>query len=76
VQVDPQHPGLRTILGLVLGLPASQTVTAHLWRTDQAVATATVDEFGNFILDSLDPGVYDLILSGEKNEVHIQNLTL
>lgn len=76
VQSDLQHPEQRTILGLVLGLPTAQTVTAHLWRTDQAVATTVIDDLGNFVMDALTPGIYDLILSSDKTEVHIQNLLL
>lgn len=74
IQVDLQYPDQRMILGLVLGLPAAQTVTAHLWRMDRSVTTTTVDDLGNFVMEALTPGAYDLILSSDKNEVHIQNL--
>ncbi|MEZ4726379.1 MAG: hypothetical protein R3E79_04515 [Caldilineaceae bacterium] len=76
VQTDVQQPTQRVLLGLVLGLPASQTVTAHLWRTEQAVATTMVDELGNFVIAALAPGAYDLILSSDKTEVHIQDLQI
>ena len=40
------------------------------------VATTTVDELGNFVLTALPPGLYDLILSSDKAEVHIQTLLI
>lgn len=92
VQNDVQYPTQRVLLGLVLGLPASQTVTAHLWRTEQPpaelgaaarrdeslqpMATTMVDELGNFVIAALPPGAYDLILSSDKTEVHIQDLQI
>ena len=42
----------------------------------KAVATTTVDELGNFVITALTPGVYDLILSSDKTEVHIQTLLI
>lgn len=76
VQTDGQSPAQRVLLGLLLGLPAPQTVTAHLWRADQPVATTPVDELGNFVIAALTPGAYDLILSSEKTEVHIPALVI
>jgi hypothetical protein len=32
VQADGQHPAQRVLLGLLLGLPDPQQITAHLWR--------------------------------------------
>lgn len=76
VQTDLEHPAQRMLLGLLLGLATPQTLTAYLWRADQPVATALVDELGNFILSALVPGSYDLILSDDKTEVHIQSLVI
>lgn len=76
VQPDLQHPAQRMLLGLLLGLETPQTVTAQLWHTDQPVATALVDELGNFILADLAPGIYDLVLCDDKTEVHVQALVI
>lgn len=76
VQTDAQQPALRMLLGLLLGLAEPQAVTAHLWRADQPVAMTTVDELGNFIITALLPGTYDLILSDDKTEVHVQALLI
>ncbi|MCE7986940.1 MAG: zf-HC2 domain-containing protein [Caldilinea sp. CFX5] len=40
------------------------------------VAATTVDELGNFVLSALTPGIYDLVLSSDKAEVHIQTLLI
>lgn len=76
VQADVQHPAQRMLLGLLLGLAEPQTITAHLWRADQPVATTMVDALGNFIISALVPGTYDLILSDDKTEVHVQALVV
>jgi len=76
VQEDGEHPAQRVILGLLLGLPDPHSVTAHLWRDDRPVTTTTVDELGNFVIPTLMPGIYDLILSSDKAEVHIQALSI
>lgn len=84
VEADGQHPAQRVLLGLLLGITPPQTITAYLWRMEQSttessakpVATTTVDELGNFVIDNLAPGAYDLILSSEKTEVHIAALSI
>lgn len=76
VQEDGEHPAQRVILGLLLGLPDPHSVKAHLWRDDRPVTTTTVDELGNFVISTLMPGIYDLILSSDKAEVHIQALAI
>jgi len=107
VQTDAQQPAYRVLLGLLLGLPDPQQISAQIWRAEQPtinslvttapptsslhnatpfmypvesptkpVATTTVDDLGNFVLTALTPGVYDLILSSDKAEVHIQTLLI
>ena len=63
-------------MGLLLGLLEPHSVTAHLWRDDHPVTTTTVDELGNFVIPALLPGFYDLILSSDKTEVHLQALSI
>jgi hypothetical protein len=75
VQDDPQKPGARTILGLLIGVETVETA-AHLWRDAQKVAQVPVDEFGNFALTGLDPGAYELIVSGLDFEIHLQELAV
>jgi hypothetical protein len=75
IQDDPEKPGQKSILGLVLGSdePALQ---AHLWQEGLLVKTVNVDELGNFTIMGLAPGLYDLILSGASFEIHVQALQI
>ncbi len=74
VQSDDPRTERRLLDGLVLGLDAA--LQATLWRAEQQVAAAPVDELGNFTVGNLAPGQYELILTGEQDEVHIQNLQI
>jgi len=73
VQDDAERPGRKVLLGLVIGMDTSG-VKAHLWQADQRLAVVPVDELGNFVIPSLAPGSYELILSGPEVEIHIQDL--
>jgi len=75
IQEDPQTPGSRTLVGLLIGIdPAG--FQAHLWHGTERLAISGVDELGNFSVPDLEPGEYQLILSGPKTEIHIQSLHL
>ncbi len=76
VQADAQNPTQRVMLGLLLGLPVPEVLTAHLWHANQPATTTPVDRLGNFVIAGLAPGTYDLILSGDKTEIHLQNLSI
>lgn len=75
IQDDPEHPGYKTILGLVLGT-ALPEMTAHLWQAGRPLATNPVDELGNFIFNQLAAGQYELILAGADVEIHVQDLQI
>ncbi len=55
VQDDPNAPGRKILVGLIL-VGEAAGLQAHLWRQDQAIASAEVDELGNFTLSGLEPG--------------------
>lgn len=75
VQPHPEAAGRYTLLGLLLGAePAG--LTAQLWQEERPVAAAEVDEIGNFTLGPLEPGDYELILSGPSLEIHVQDLSI
>jgi Putative zinc-finger len=69
-QDDPDAPDRKLVLGLVMG---AETVgwQAHLWRENQSVASVAIDEFGNFSAAGVQPGLHQLILSGDEAEVHL-----
>lgn len=75
IQDDPEHPGYKTILGLVLGATLSE-MEVHLWQEGRPLATNQVNELGNFIFDQLAAGQYELILTGSDVEIHVQDLSV
>jgi hypothetical protein len=76
VQDDAEQWGHKVILGLVTGR-ATHAWVAQLWRAEQCVTTAPVDDSGNFVMSGLAlQGSYELTLSGPEVRVHIQNLTI
>lgn len=75
IRDDPEHPGYKTILGLVLGTALSE-MAAHLWQEGRPLATNQVDELGNFIFSQLAAGQYELILAGPDMEIHVQDLQI
>ena len=76
IQEDPDQPGRKTATGLVIGVDEPRELEVHLWRDDQHLAVASVDETSNFFIPNLDPGGYELILSGPELEFHIQDLAV
>jgi anti-sigma factor RsiW len=51
-------------------------VTAHLLHNEALIRTAKLDELGNFILDDLSPGTYQLTLRLPDREVVVEALSL
>jgi hypothetical protein len=75
IQDDPDEPGRRTLLGLVIGIETEE-MQAHFWQDGELVATAVVDELGNFIISDLSPGHYELILAAPTVEILVQDLAI
>lgn len=73
VQDDAAAANRRAILGLVLGVDA-EGWGVYLWRDEEEVAGAAVDELGNFMLGDLEPDTYRLLLHGEQVLIHIPEL--
>ena len=73
IQDDPQKPGQKSVIGLVLGIdPTAWQV--HLWQNDKLLDAVPVDTLGNFTLDNLSPGGYKLTVSGPAAEIHVPDL--
>jgi hypothetical protein len=70
VQDDPEHPGRKSILGLVLGIE-TEAVEAKLYQDDVIFTAVTLDDLGNFTLANLQAGQYALTLTGADIEIHI-----
>jgi hypothetical protein len=73
LEVQDEPSVYKTLLGLVLGVdPAG--LTAHLWRGEDAVSSAELDEMGNFILANIEPGSYEIVVRGSELEIHIPSM--
>ena len=75
VQDDPERPGRRSILGLVLGI-ATDHVAVQLFQEGAVVTAVALDDLGNFTFTGLEPGKYELTLSGQDIEIHIPDLSI
>jgi hypothetical protein len=73
ISPDPADDDRRVLMGLMM-TPAAANWSASLWSEGNPLEGALVDELGNFVLSGLAPGQYDLILSGEDVEIHVQSL--
>lgn len=74
VQGDGEHPGHLAIFGLITGLEEGQTAQIELWRDQQRLAGAAVDAIGNFALGGLAPGDYELFITNDTLDIHVQSL--
>lgn len=75
VQDDPEHPGRRSILGLVLGIE-TEAVEVKLLKQVVVETAVLLDSTGNFNLTNLAAGQYELIVSGSTIEIHVPELTI
>jgi len=73
VQDDVEQTGHKTLLGLVTGLE-SNDCNVQVSKEGETIATASVDEVGNFIVPHLLPGNYQLALKSQEVEIHIKSL--
>lgn len=75
LDVDTNNPAQKSLTGLLLGIESSN-LRAELWQEEQMGQTAVLDEFGNFIISGIIPGIYQLIIRGDNPplEIHIQAL--
>lgn len=75
VQNGAPQAGRKTLMGLVLGWDSEETMV-RLWRDERLVSTVPLDAFGNFTIDDLAPGQYEMFVTHEPAEVYIQDLTI
>jgi hypothetical protein len=76
IEPDDDRPDRKTIFGLVMGLDRSPGgkkpgFAVQLKRGLGQVASAVVDELGNFALSGVIPGEYELVLTGPGLEMHV-----
>lgn len=75
VQTDASTPGRKTIVGLINEVGDEQ-IFADLHQEGRYMTTARVDTSGNFTLEGLLPGTYELILRNATFLIHIQRFTI
>lgn len=73
---DPEHLGQRQLVGLLVGEDKPERFRVQLWQEEGLVAEATVDELGNFVIDNLSPGHYNLKLLHPKLEIQLNDLEI
>lgn len=74
IQGDAELPGHLAIFGLVTSLDDGHAIQAELWRDQQRLASAQVDVIGNFTFGGLAPGEYELFISSDAFDIHVQSL--
>jgi len=73
LEVQDEPAATKTLVGLILGVdPADLTV--YLWRSDDPVKSAAVDELGNFILANIKPGNYQLIVTNSELGIRVPSV--
>lgn len=73
LEVQDEPSATKTLVGLVLGVDPTG-LSAHLWRGNDPIGSANVDEIGNFLLTNVEPGSYELTVSGPKLEIRLPAL--
>lgn len=74
IQTDAARPGYKSIIGLIFGVDPSE-MKAYVWHIGQLIASTPLDELGNFAINALESGEYDLIVAAPDIEIHIQAVT-
>jgi hypothetical protein len=72
---DPAQKGKGTLLGLLSGVDP-KGLQATLWKAERKVDATTLDELGNFVLDGIEADHYQLILTGESFEIHLDDVDI
>ena len=75
IQDDVDHPGYKSVMGFIVGME-EDLIQTHLWQGGQHHSITTVSDSGNFSIDGLLPGTYELIVKGSNFLVHIQTFTI
>jgi anti-sigma factor RsiW len=74
MQENSEQPQTRDILGLAIGLPAEYEYWVSLYQAEQMKARATMDAYGNFVINGVQPDLYALVLSSVAAEIVVPAL--
>ena len=75
IQDDPEHPGRKAILGLVLGIE-TENVAVRLFGEGGVETAVPIDLGGNFSFTNLATDSYELMVSGPDFEIQVTDLTI
>lgn len=73
IDIQPQANGMQKVVGVVIG---AEHAIIDLWQAGELHTQTTVNELGNFQIESLKPGDYELIVASTTFLLHIQKLTI
>lgn len=73
IDIQPQENGFPNIVGVIIG---AERAIIDLWHAGELQTQTAADELGNFQIDNLKPGNYELIVASETFLLHIQKLTI
>ena len=73
---DPEKPGRRVLYGLLVGDEEPSSFEVQLWREQALVAHARVDQYGNFSINDLQPGDYDMRLIRPSLSIRLDDLSV
>jgi hypothetical protein len=66
-------PDRHTLFGLVIGLESPEA-QVQLWQAGRLADETTIDAAGNFVLDEMATGRYELVILGPGVEIHLQDV--
>ena len=76
VQDDAALADRKAVIGLIVGIGEMEGLHAELWHEGEHTDSVPVDEIGNFAFNRLIPAEYELFISGNDLDVHIESLSL
>ncbi len=75
LQDDGDHIGYYSIVGLITGMNA-QDYEVSLWREGDQVGDGKVNPLGNFSIDHLESGEYEIMIRGPRVEILVQTFRI
>jgi hypothetical protein len=67
---DAQEENRHTMLGLVTGVDPDK-LEVSLWHQSQRASATRLDDLGNFVFSGVEPGAYELVLTGPDFEIYL-----
>lgn len=75
IHVQEEHSKHKKILGFISGVDA-EDADAVLSTEGKRIASTSVDELNNFVVSGLVPDTYDIVITTDDVEIHVQGVTV